>query len=977
MARTNIRRGVAVDLILLVLLCTLGECHSQLVQEDTSTATAAAPEAILKTTPLVEALRRIAPLQEHKLFNNLDAVTGDTNGDGQGDIAFCHLVDLNIYGSFFGPFLEFALEAMAAMNLAAEHLNTGNGVIVSEVEGLDKRCKIRFTTEHVDTKGTADVAVDNVISIVQRKPEDVANKPLPCAFLGAFLSAESVATALLTSLKGYPQFSAISTATELDDKKTFPLFGRVIPPSASYSGPLMDYMTTILGVKHMAVLHSDIVNDVDYVRGMRETILAEYPNFAMEAVSFSATTLTKSPSDYTAAIKAVKQTGFRYIFVTAALIDEFPIFLEEAYNQGIIGDGLHTWIINSKSTLSVYLYNQEHVADSILAKVGGGILAFGLQPTRDLPDYAPYHNYAKAWKNLANNQQDLDYLNTKLPSHLTNPSGAPLINSDTFSAGYITATAPHYDIVIAFGLAACNAINQTGLSLTGQDHYAHMLNSSFNGATGPIVFDPDTGSRIPRSMLYDFSNAVPMLLDNGNITFVEVETHYFADKWIAKQAVIFNDNTTNIPKDLPVQDVNDNHVGTALRSVGLVMAALVVILSIGFGLWAYAARDSRIVRASQPIFLYILCWGTFLMGVSIIPKSLDDSIVSDSGADWACTIFPWFLALGWCFSFSALFSKTYRINQIFHNPGFKRVKIEAQDVVIPMFAMLACNILILSLWTALDPLLYERQVINYDQFGRPSETQGLCICENWYFYLAPLGIVNFGALAVAMHQAWIARKLSVEFAESEWIARVMNTILVVSFLGGPVLVISYDDPQSFYFIFSALIFIVCQSLLCFIFIPKMASQEGSKSGTMSSMRNISNAITTSVGRSADSNAMRVTNHSQMSGTSSFDSISGSLQEGTRILVHPKLQDDMKQEIRLLKREQTRLRDKITELQSGSISGVSLASEGLSQGGLEVHDLLEEVQQLNNDKKALEQRIGDLVRGQKAPLEESVGGDRED
>lgn len=165
--------------------------------------------------------------------------------------------------------------------------------------------------------------------------------------------------------------------------------------------------------------------------------------------------------------------------------------------------------------------------------------------------------------------------------------------------------------------------------------------------------------------------------------------------------------------------------------------------------------------ASQPIFLLLIAFGTFMMGTAIIPMSLDDDIVeSSSGIDGACMTMPWLLSLGWCFTFSALFSKTRRVNIIFHNPGFRRVKVNAVDVVRPMLVLLALNIIVLGVWTGVSPLEWNREVVDYDAFGRPSESIGKCTCDNLAWFLAPLVVINLGALVFAMHQAYAARKIS-------------------------------------------------------------------------------------------------------------------------------------------------------------------------------------------------------------------------
>merc|ERR1719223_1595406 len=77
-------------------------------------------------------------------------------------------------------------QAMAAVMLAVEHLNTGNGTLVGAVGGLDQRCPIRFNLETFDSGLSEAEAVNHVINLISRKPEI---ERVPCAFLGAARSA--------------------------------------------------------------------------------------------------------------------------------------------------------------------------------------------------------------------------------------------------------------------------------------------------------------------------------------------------------------------------------------------------------------------------------------------------------------------------------------------------------------------------------------------------------------------------------------------------------------------------------------------------------------------------------------------------------------------------------------------------------------------------------------------------------------------
>ena len=196
------------------------------------------------------------------------------------------------------------------------------------------------------------------------------------------------------------------------------------------------------------------------------------------------------------------------------------------------------------------------------------------------------------------------------------------------------------------------------------------------------------------------------------------------------------------------------------------------------------------------------------MGASIIPLIIDRGVASEEGCDAACIAFPWLLAVGFSITFASLFTKTHRVNQIFKNAAsFKRVKISAWDVAKPMLVLIGANILVLSLWTALAPPHYDTITVTEDQFSRPTETFGFCVSDS-PVYLAILGAINAGVLIFSVYEAYTARSISTEFSESEYIFKILVLILLVFFIGIPVLVIARDTPAGKWSLY-------LQILLCF------------------------------------------------------------------------------------------------------------------------------------------------------------------
>merc|ERR1712070_123845 len=306
-----------------------------------------------------------------------------------------------------------------------------------------------------------------------------------------------------------------------------------------------------------------------------------------------------------------------------------------------------------------------------------------------------------------------------------------------------------------------------------------------------------------------------------------------------------------------------------------------------------------------------ICIGTILMGATIIPNSLDDEVIEEDGGDIACASIPWLVSLGWCFSFSALFSKTKRINEIFHNPNmFKRVKVEAKDVMKPMIFLLLTNIILLSLWTALSPRQWNRSPIIWEDGSiAVDKARGGCVSENFWYFAIPLIVIDFGALLYSIQQAYTARKISTEFAESEWIALAMSFILLVAFVGIPVMVIAENDAQASYFVQCCLIFVICMSLLCFIFIPKILNRNitNSKEAIDSSMKFLKVSASTSTSKR---------------GTVEFEK-SG---EGMEILEHPKINNQASKELKALQDKYMRLSIKLSEYEPSLVSqGATVAT----------------------------------------------------
>ena len=309
------------------------------------------------------------------------------------------------------------------------------------------------------------------------------------------------------------------------------------------------------------------------------------------------------------------------------------------------------------------------------------------------------------------------------------------------------------------------------------------------------------------------------------------------------------------PLVLPTLDLDKNYLGD-LVIIGYVSFGIIGFVVIVATCWMIFARATFVVRAAQPIFLGLICLGTLILASTIFPLSIDDEYHSQSQTDAACIAIPWTLSFGFTLIFSALFSKTWRVNQIFQEKAtFFVVKVRIVDVAAPMALLLLANSITLLCWTFISPLEYKRR--NHDGtdgWNRVISTYGSCVSSDgtagWVPYLVVLLVINSAALLFALFQVYKARRVSAAFSETN-ISISFALLLQAFVIGMPLLFLVYDEPQNYYIVWMCLIVVTCLTLLCLIFIPKFLNRNMQRSGNTSTSRSKDGLTTQGIGIEMD------------------------------------------------------------------------------------------------------------------------------
>lgn len=130
-------------------------------------------------------------------------------------------------------------------------------------------------------------------------------------------------------------------------------------------------------------------------------------------------------------------------------------------------------------------------------------------------------------------------------------------------------------------------------------------------------------------------------------------------------------------------DQKDLYLG--VRVVALTLCGISMSITFGIILWIYFNRQTRVIKASQPFFLYLFCFGLILKASSTIPHTFDAIVASPHECTIACNAFVWLFVLGWGICLSALQAKLHRINKIMNSAQhFKRVNITVCDTLTPV-----------------------------------------------------------------------------------------------------------------------------------------------------------------------------------------------------------------------------------------------------------------------------------------------------
>jgi 7 transmembrane sweet-taste receptor of 3 GCPR len=241
------------------------------------------------------------------------------------------------------------------------------------------------------------------------------------------------------------------------------------------------------------------------------------------------------------------------------------------------------------------------------------------------------------------------------------------------SQGYEEEPAQQYIETIRSSLSSSNVV--TDIRFPTATDILDVLDTEFYN-----YLNNSKQGRIPESRRDSARSDVAKRI---NIKWRDIISSY--DKQGSTKVPILEAYQKSLGVYVPEVDLNQIH---GLRAFGYSLAGIIIMCSLIFAAWSIIYREAPVVRASQPIFLVMICAGAFVFGSALFPLGIDDSVASVDACSEACMSIPWLLALGWTILFSGIFAKLRRVNIVFRNASrFRRVAVTHQDVLLPVSAL--------------------------------------------------------------------------------------------------------------------------------------------------------------------------------------------------------------------------------------------------------------------------------------------------
>ena len=243
---------------------------------------------------------------------------------------------------------------------------------------------------------------------------------------------------------------------------------------------------------------------------------------------------------------------------------------------------------------------------------------------------------------------------------------------------------------------------------------------------------------------------------------------------------------------------NYNLIPPALKITAYSLYSVLVIVILIMFCWLHRNKDTAQVKSYQPFFLKLVLVGSLISSSAIIVIGIESETHVPS---FVCMLGPWLYSIGFSIVFGTLFAKLRRVHLIFQKSSrMLRISITIKETLIKIGIILLVDILLLTVWSIVDPMHWVRHVTIEDKYGDPLSSQAGCTCNKPWIWLALLGALHLSLLVMSSYMCYEARNISTRYSEAKYLRTTIFLNTEIYMIGIPVIIITREDPKARFFV---------------------------------------------------------------------------------------------------------------------------------------------------------------------------------
>ncbi|XP_069990617.1 gamma-aminobutyric acid type B receptor subunit 2-like [Penaeus vannamei] len=259
------------------------------------------------------------------------------------------------------------------------------------------------------------------------------------------------------------------------------------------------------------------------------------------------------------------------------------------------------------------------------------------------------------------------------------------------------------------------------------------------------------------------------------------------------------------------------------------LATLGILMALAFLAFNLTHRRLKYIKLSSPRLNNTTVVGTVLVYTAVILLGLDHATLpSPHYFPVVCTARAYLLSAGFSLAFGSMFTKTYRVHQIFtrsNSAGVVKNKLlKDKQLIGVIMVLLVVDIIIVSAWMGVDPMTRHLHNLTLEEHREVVFQPQVEVCrsEHTSEWLGALYVYKGLLVSVGVYMAWETRHVKIPaLNDSQYIGMSVYNVVITSIIVIVAANVLGERTTLAYVIITTLVFVSTTTTLCLLFIPKI------------------------------------------------------------------------------------------------------------------------------------------------------------